>query len=52
MFGSYGTWYRLSDKEMFIGIRKKYDTEYKVGWIKVKVYNYDKFEILSYAIEK
>lgn len=52
ILGNYGTWYKLSNREMYIGIRKKSDIGYKLGWIKVKVYNYDKFEILSYAIEK
>ena len=50
--GNYGPWYRLSNEEMFIGIRKKFDTEYKLGWVKIKVFNHDKFVILSYAIEK
>lgn len=52
LLGDYGPWYKLSNKEMFIGIRKKLDTEYKLGWVKIKVFNHDKFEILSYAIEK
>jgi hypothetical protein len=52
LLGNYGAWYKLNNREMYIGIRKKTDTGYKLGWIKVKVYNYDKFEILSYAIEK
>jgi hypothetical protein len=52
LLGNFGTWYRLSNKEMYIGIRKKLDTEYKLGWVKIKVFNHDKFEILSYAIEK
>lgn len=49
---NYGSWYELINKEMFIGIRTKFDTRYKLGWVKIKVFNHDKFEILSYAIEK
>lgn len=52
LLGDYGPWYKLNNKEMYIGIRKKLDTEYKLGWVKIKVFNHDKFEILSYAIEK
>lgn len=52
LLGNYGPWYRLNNKEMFIGVRKKIDAEYKLGWIKIKVFNHDKFEISSYAIEK
>lgn len=52
LFWTYGTWYSLKNKDMYIGIRKKTDIDYKLGWIKVKVYSRDKFEILSYSIEK
>ena len=52
LLGDYGPWYSLINKEMYIGIRKKFGTEYKLGWVKIKVFNHDKIEILSYAIEK
>jgi hypothetical protein len=50
-WGSYGPWYKLTNSELYIGVRMKIDTEYKFGWIKVKVYSRESFEILSYAIE-
>ncbi|MEN8123177.1 MAG: hypothetical protein ABFS35_22760 [Bacteroidota bacterium] len=51
-WGSYGTWYKLINTEMYIGIRMIDNLDYKLGWIKVKVYSRDNFEIVSYAIEK
>jgi hypothetical protein len=52
LLGDFGPWYKLSNKEMYIGLRKKSGAGYKLGWIKLHVLNHDKFEILSYAIEK
>jgi hypothetical protein len=52
IFWNYGIWYNITNKDIYIGIRKNTDTGYKLGWIKVKVYSRDKFEIMSYAIEK
>jgi hypothetical protein len=51
-FWNCGIWYSLTNKDIYIGIRKNTDTDYKLGWIKVKVYSRDKFEIMSYSIEK
>jgi hypothetical protein len=52
LFWNYGIWYSITNKYIYIGIRKNTDTGYKLGWIKVKVYSRDKFEIMSYAIEE
>ncbi len=51
-FWTYGTWYGMTNRETYLGIRKKTNSEYKLGWVKIKVFNHDKFEILSYTIEK
>lgn len=51
-WGSYGYWHYLLNVEMYIGVRMKINSEYKFGWVKVKVNSQDNFEILSYAIEK
>ena len=51
-FWTYGPWFKLINRDMFIGIRKNTETGYKLGWIKVKIYSRSTFEIISYAIEK
>jgi len=51
-FWSYGPWYKLTNSEMYLGIRKRTSNDYKLGWIKLIVYSKDDFEIISYAIEK
>lgn len=48
---STGPWFRLNNIEVYIGIRQKTETEYKFGWIKLKVSTRNKFEAISYAIE-
>ena len=48
----YGFWYYLNNKEMYIGIRQNTGGTYKYGWIKIKMYTHDDFEILSYAMQK
>ncbi|WP_321348896.1 hypothetical protein [uncultured Draconibacterium sp.] len=52
LFWSYGPWYSLSNSEVYIGIRKKHDNEFKLGWIKMKVFSKGKYEIISHAIQK
>ena len=51
-FWNCGIWYSIKNKVIYLGIIKKNDTGDNLGWIKVKVYSRDKFEISSYAIEK
>lgn len=51
MFGSYGPWYDLVNRYMYVGIRKNIGKNNKLGWIKVYVHSRDEFEIISYAIE-
>jgi hypothetical protein len=52
LLGNYGPWYSLINREIYIGIRKGNGNDSKLGWIKIKIYSRDKFEIMSYAIEK
>ena len=52
LLGNYGPWYNIINRDMYIGIRKENDNDSKLGWIKVKIYSRDKFEIMSYAIER
>jgi hypothetical protein len=51
-WGSYGSWYNLSNAIRYIGIRMKIDSDHKFGWIKLKQINRENLEFLSYAIEK
>ncbi len=48
----YGPWYDLTNEEKYIGIRMKIDSQFKYGWIKVKVTSRDDMQFLSYALEK
>lgn len=48
----YGPWYNLTNEEKYIGIRMKIDSQFKYGWIKVKVISRDDMQFLSYALEK
>lgn len=47
-----GFWRGLEDTERYIGIRKKVESDYKYGWIKIYQSNYKRFEIKSCAIQK
>jgi hypothetical protein len=49
---SHGCWFNLSIPDKYIGIRIKYGSKYKLGWIKVNQISRDKMSIVSYAIEK
>ncbi len=51
-WGSYGSWYNLINTEKYIGIRMKFDSGYKFGWIKINQINRENLRFLSYAIEK
>jgi hypothetical protein len=51
-WGTNGPWYNINETEKYIGIRMKENSEYKLGWIRAYQYSREKFEILSYAIEK
>jgi hypothetical protein len=51
-FWTYGPWFNLINKDIFIGIRKNTETDNKMGWIKVNMHSRSMFEIISYAIEK
>jgi hypothetical protein len=51
MFSS-GCWFKLSNSEMYIGIRMKNNSQYKYGWIKVNGISRENILFLSYALEK
>ena len=51
-FWCYGPWNELVNSEMYIGIRKRIVTDYKLGWIRLMIYSKDDFEIIGYAIEE
>ena len=47
-----GFWYEVTNSEMYIGLRMKINSDYKYGWIKVKVISREDMRFLSYALEK
>jgi hypothetical protein len=48
---SYGTWYNVNNKEMFIGIRMKISSDFKYGWIKIDQVSRENMALVSYALE-
>ena len=48
----HGFWYEVTNAEMYIGLRMKTNSKYKLGWIKVNALSRENTSILSYAIEK
>lgn len=51
-WGSYGSWYKLTKSEMYIGIRMDIDSQHKFGWIKVNAILRENMFFISYALEK
>lgn len=51
-FGTYGTWFEITNPEKYIGFRMKVGSAYKYGWIKVDARIKESIRFLSVAIEK
>lgn len=49
--GTGGCWYKLTNSEMYIAIRRNENSKYKFGWIKIYQATHKKMYIMSSALE-